>query len=159
VLLAWAGVGKLARPPATQAAARAIGLPSAAPVVRAFGAAEVAIAAAGVLFGGIAAVAVAAVYLLLASVAYRLLRVAPATPCGCLGGGTAPATRAHVVIDLAAAAVALLAAFGPAVVAELGEQPFAGVPFVVLAVCAARLAGLLMDRPGLMERPVMEEVK
>ena len=146
VLLAWSGARKLARPDATRVAARAIGLPASAFAVRAFATAEILTAAAGVLLGGVAALVVAAQFVVLAAVASRLYRRAPATPCGCLGGRSdAPASRAHVAIDALAALVALIAAFGAAPVDTLGTQPLAGVPFVVLVCCAARLAALVME--------------
>src|SRR5262249_54090873 len=140
VLLAWSGALKLARPDATRAAARAIGLPASAFAVRAFATAEILTAVVGVLFGGVAALVVAAQFVVLAAVASRLYRRAPSTPCGCLGGRSeTPASRAHVAIDAIAAFVALIAAFGTTPLDTLSTQPLAGMPFVVLVCCAARL--------------------
>jgi hypothetical protein len=145
-LLAWSGANKAARPAATRAAARAAGLPSSISAVRGFGAIEITLAAAGAAFGGVAALLVAGMFLLLAATASRLHRRAPATPCGCLGARSeAPASRAHVVVDAAAAVVALITAFGGPPLAIVAQQPFAAVPFVVLVVCATRLAVLAME--------------
>ena len=144
-LLAWSGAAKLARPRHARAAARAIGLPSTAGAVRVLGAIELGAACAGAALGHIAALLVAVVYAALAVVALRLLRQSPATPCGCLGSSRGPASRAHVVVNGAAALIAVAAAFGGSPLAGISALPLAGVPFVVLVVCAARLATLTID--------------
>jgi hypothetical protein len=138
-------VTKLVRPELTREAARAVGLPASCVAVRVFGAIECVIAVAGALIGGIAALGVAGMFVVLAVIAGRLLRRAPSTPCGCLGARATPVSPGHVVVDGLAAASALLAAFGVSPLSELGAQPLAGVPFVVLVLCAARLAALLME--------------
>jgi hypothetical protein len=161
-LLAAAGVAKLARPDGARDAMRASRLPSSRAAVRTVGALEAATALAGVVLGGTAALAVAAWYLLLAAVASRLSRRAPGTACGCLGAARAPVTRAHVALDLAAAAVAVVASGAGSPLARAGDLPLAGVPHIVLAACCARLAALVIDalpalhaaaRPG---RPLQE---
>jgi hypothetical protein len=146
MLLAWSGCTKLRRPDATQHAAHALGMPSTRTTVRALGSIELGVAVAGVLVGGIAALAVAAVFTGLAIVSHRLLRRAPSTPCGCLGSPEAPVSRAHVAINVGAVVVAIVAAPGVSPLAALSTQPLAGVPFVVLAACTARLAALTMDQ-------------
>jgi hypothetical protein len=144
-LLAWSGANKLLRPDATRIAARAIGLPSTRRAARALGAVELTAAIAGASFGGWAAILVALVYAGLVVVSLRLLARAPDTPCGCLGASNAPASRAHVAVNIGAACIAVLAAFGGSPLSVLGSQPLAGVPFVVLVLCAARLAALTID--------------
>ncbi len=144
-LLAWSGAAKLARPRATSTAARAIGLPSSTAVVRAFGALELGAAVLGTVIGHVGALIVAFMYAGLAVLALRLLRHAPATPCGCLGSSSAPASWAHVAVNGAAALVAVAAAFAGAPLSRITELPLTGVPFVVLVVCAARLAALTID--------------
>jgi methylamine utilization protein MauE len=144
-LLAWSGAAKLVSPRYTRAAARAIALPSTAGAVRVLGAIELGAACLGAVLGHAAALLVAVVYVGVAVVALRLLRQSPATPCGCLGASNSPASRAHVVVNGAAALIAVAAAFGGSPLAGISELPLAGVPFVVLVVCAARLAALTID--------------
>jgi hypothetical protein len=74
-----------------------------------------------------------------------LWRAAPATPCGCLGASPTPASALHVFVNGTAAIVALLAASARHPFTVLAEQPLAGVPFVVLAICVAGLAALIID--------------
>jgi hypothetical protein len=144
-LLAWSGAAKLARPRATSAAAHAIGLPSSSGAVRAFGAIELGAACAGAAAGHAGALLVTCVYAGLAVLALRLLRRAPTTPCGCLGTSNTPASRAHVAVNAGAALVALGAAFDGSPFDGIAGLPLAGVPFVVLVLCAARLAALTID--------------
>ena len=144
-LLAWSGAAKLARPRSTGAAARAIGLPSSTVAVRAFAAMELGAACTGATVGHAGALLVACVYAGLALLAVRLLRRSPATPCGCLGASNTPASRPHVALNAAAALVALGAAFAGSPLAGITALPLAGVPFVVLVLCAARLAALTID--------------
>jgi hypothetical protein len=145
VLLAWSGATKLARPRPTRGAARALGLPSSALAVRALGAIELGAAATGAAIGHAGALLVACVYGFLAVTAVRLVRRAPATPCGCLGSADAPASWIHVVVNLGAAVVAIVAAFSGSPLGRVAGLPLAGVPFVVLVLCAARLAALTID--------------
>jgi methylamine utilization protein MauE len=144
-LLAWSGAAKLARPRSTSAAARAIGLPSSSGAVRVFGAIELGAACAGAAAGHAGALLVACVYAGLAVLALRLLRRAPATPCGCLGTSSTPASRAHVAVNAAAALVALGATFDASPFVGMAGLPLAGVSYVVMVVCAARLAALTID--------------
>ncbi|HYL51063.1 MAG TPA: MauE/DoxX family redox-associated membrane protein [Acidimicrobiia bacterium] len=144
-LLAWSGGAKIVRPGSTSTAARAVGLPSSTAAVRAFGAVELGAACAGAAVGHAAALLVACVYAGLALVAVRLLRRAPAAPCGCLGASAAPVSRAHVALNIAAVLLAVAASSGGAPLAGITALPLAGVPFVVLVLCAARLAALTID--------------
>lgn len=154
-LLAWSGAIKLLRPASTRVAARAIGAPSSTIAVRALAATELTIAILGATFGHVGALLVAALYAGLAVVALRLLRRAPATPCGCLGASDAPVSRAHVALNVVAALVAVAAASG-APFAVLGAQPLAGIPFVVLALCTARLATITIDELPAVVRAAQE---
>jgi hypothetical protein len=144
-LLAWSGANKLARPGATRAAARAIGLPSSPLAARALGACELGAAILGAIFGSWAALLVAAVYAGLTVVALRLFVRAPDAPCGCLGAAAAPVSRAHIALNVVATGVALVAAFGGSPLSVLADQPLAGPPFVVLVLCATWLATLTVD--------------
>jgi len=119
LLLAAAGVAKLARPDPTTRAAADSGIPGSVWftrrwVVRLLGMGEVAAALAVVLAGGPrSAAALALLYAALALVAARLLREGPDRDCGCFGNRSQPVTVAHLVIDLAASAVGLAAVLWP----------------------------------------------
>ena len=144
-LLAWSGVAKLREPRATRAAAEALGLPGTPAAVRALGVVELGVATLGAVFGHLGGLLVAVMYAALTIAAVRLLRRAPATPCGCLGGSDAPVSRAHVAVDAAAALVAVAAATGGSPLARIPDLPLAGVPFIVLVLCATWCATLMID--------------
>jgi hypothetical protein len=144
-LLVVSGAGKLARPTPARAAVRAAGLSSAAFVVAAFGVVEVSTGVAGAVFGGPAALAVAACYLTLAVFAFRLLRRAPTTPCACLGSSRAPVTGMHVVLDGLAAAVAVVAASTGSPWEQFSGHWIAAITFTVLVACCVQLASLALE--------------
>jgi hypothetical protein len=144
-LLVASGGGKLVAPGPAQAAARAAGVPAAPAVVFVFALAEIAAGGAGALLGGWAALAVAGCYVTLTLFAVLLLRRSPSTPCACLGNSRAVVGRLHVVIDVAAAAVALLAAFGPPPWAQVSGRWVAAAVFAILVACCARLAALALE--------------
>jgi hypothetical protein len=145
VVLAVAGVKKLRRPDSAVPALAAVGLPASTTTARVVGAGEVVIAGAGAVFGGVAALAVAAMYLLLAIVAARLLRRAPSTPCGCLGASDAPASRAHVAVNVAAALISLAAATGPSPFTYMPESVLGALTFIVLVATLAGCTALMVD--------------
>ena len=145
LLLAHSGFSKLARPEPTRPAMRALHLPHSELSVRVLGGLELAVAISGVVVGVAGAIAVAVTYTALAGAAFFLWRAAPSTPCGCLGASPTPATAIHVVVNLAAALTAVLAATAPHPFTVVADQPLAGVPFLVLAVCVAALAALTID--------------
>jgi|SRR5947207_10545831 len=144
-LLAFAGITKLARPLPTRTAAHAINLPAGTFAVAALALSEIALGTVGAWFGGGAALSVAAFYLLLAAAIMRLLRRAPSTPCGCLGGRESLPSRLHVLINLSAAACALLAATAGQPLADLAGKPLTASVFVVLVVVAVALTSLVTD--------------
>jgi len=145
-LLAVAGGAKLLRPANAGPAARALRLPSGPTAARALGAIELGVALAGVMFGGWAAVAVAAGYGMLAVASFALWRTAPATPCGCIGASsTTPASAGHVVVNTLAALIGAAAAAGGSPLRVVADQPLLGVPFVALTALAAWLAALTLD--------------
>ena len=113
-------------------------------------------ASVGAIAGSYAAAAVAVMYVALAWVALRLMRRAPTKPCGCLGASSAPASRAHVVVNLSAAAVALAAAFDGSPLTRIPSPPLQAVTFVVLVLVAARLAALTIDALPLLTRAAKE---
>ena len=134
LLLAYAGIEKLVRPGATREAMHALHLPHRPIAVRTVGGLELAIAVVGLAAGTAGAIAVTFMYAALAVVALVLWRAAPT-----------PASGLHVFVNGAAAIVALLAASARHPFTVLAEQPLAGVPFVVLAICVAGLAALIID--------------
>jgi len=144
-LLMISGFAKVRDPRATQPAAAAIGVASVVPFVVAFGVVELLAGVGGAVFGGWAALAVAVMYVVLAGVALRLLRRAPATPCSCLGGTSAPATRTHVVLDLAAAVIALVAARSAGAPLQLiVDHPASSLVLGALVGCCVALFGMVL---------------
>lgn len=151
-LLAIAGGGKVAHPRPTRDAAAAAGWRVPSVVVSGFGLVEVGVGLTAMVFGGVAALAVAACYLVLTAFAWRLVRRAPATPCACLGASSAPASRVHVLVDLAAVGVAVAAATGGSPFASLSDRPFASVVFVALVACCVALVALAFDSLTVLDR-------
>ena len=144
-LLAVAGATKVMRPASARAAAQALHLPGDSRAIRVLGGVELAVAVSGACFGGWAAAAVAATYVLLTAAAFSLWRSAPGTPCGCLGASPTPATGGHVALNAIAATIAAVVATGPTPISVLGDQPLLGIPFLVLTACATWLGALAMD--------------
>jgi hypothetical protein len=145
VVLGFAGVSKIRRPVATQPAATAIGLPASTASVRILGITELAAAGAGLVIGHAAAVAVASMYGALAVVSWRLFVRSPGTACGCLGASDAPVSPVHILVNIAAIAVAALAAGAGSPLTAVGADSWARVAFVLLAGCGAWLAASALD--------------
>lgn len=152
VLLAVSGLGKLRRPGRARVAVAAAGVPmsrwlATVTAVRAAGAVELLGATLVLVHGGRAAAgATALVFAGLTAVAVVLLRRAPGQDCGCFGGARGAVSRWHVLSNAAftAAGAAGLAAPPTSVLAELGRQPLAGVPFAALVATLAAGCYLLM---------------
>lgn len=143
VVLGAAGVGKLWRPAAAAAALASLRLPHRAAAVRLLGAAEVAVAAAVIVVGGaVPALVLAATYLALALAAHRLRAIGDVAGCGCFGRSAAPVGVGHVVLNAAAAVVAVAAALDG--VAPLGQAwsqlPAYGAAHAVLVATGAAAA-------------------
>ena len=150
LLLAVAGSLKVRAPANTATAARALGLPLTSAAVRAVGGGEVALGAVAVVSGSPpAAAAVAASYVAFAAfVTVALARRLPLSTCGCFGGIDTPPTALHVVVNLAAAGVAVVAALrppGPLVDVVAAEGWGQGSLLLVLAAVTAALAGLALS--------------
>jgi hypothetical protein len=143
LLLAGAGAMKAYDPANTAGALRRVGLPVPSWVVRAGGAAELAIGLAAATTGtGWAAALVAASYALFTMfVAIALLRRLPVGSCGCFGKIDTPASWLHVVINACATGVATAVAIagGDSLAAILRDQPASGVPFVIFVVTGVYL--------------------
>lgn len=142
MLLVVAGTVKLARPTEATDALRQARLPASPLVVRLLAVGELVVAVLVLAVGGVGpALALAALHLGFAGFVVRLRsKVGGSATCGCFGGAEAPADRLHVVVNLAAAAVALVAAAtGPASLPEaLRHQPVAGAAYLVLVAVAAQ---------------------
>jgi hypothetical protein len=104
LILAVAGAAKLRAP---QAAARAVGQPAA--LIRAFAAAELALAAVALITASVGSSVLMAV--LYAGFALLTLRLAGrGAACGCFGAEQSPASLAQSLLSAALAAVAVLSA-------------------------------------------------
>jgi hypothetical protein len=151
VLLAVGGALKAVRPRDTAHALIAVGLRfpayfSARTAVRVGGAIEAVIGVGALLVGGPGfAALLAASYLAFAGFVVIALRSgAPISSCGCFGKVDTPPSVVHVVIDLAAAAVAVAAAFvGDVALPDvLADQPLLGLPYLFLVVIGCSLVFL-----------------
>lgn len=151
-LLALAGAFKLVRPAPTSGALRALRLPSSWLVVRALGAGEIVVGvAAGITFARPWLVLAAAAYLAFAAfVVAALAADAPLQSCGCFGQADTPPSAIHVGLNLVAAGTLLTAALSGTESLEvtLGDQPWNGVPFLLLvAVCTYLSVAILTVLP------------
>ena len=147
LLLALAGAIKLRRPGDLVRSLRMAGFPASTVIVRALALVEVAVGGVALAGGATAlagGVALAAMALYLGFGAFFVTarrRRGPLMSCGCFGRADSPVTTTHVVLDLAAAAVAgasyVTRAPGllPAVAAHPGQAP-------ALVLAVAGLAGL-----------------
>lgn len=151
VLLAAGGALKARRPRDTAQALGAVGirLPAFLPLrvaVRIGGAVELLIGIGALLLGGpVFAGLVAASYAAFAGfVIVALRRGAPISSCGCFGKVDTPPSAVHVVLDVAFAAVAVVAAvLGDVALPDvLSDQPLLGIPFLLLLVIGCSLVFL-----------------
>jgi len=148
VLLALAGGMKVLQPASTSGALRAMRLPSSPRVVRTLGGVEIVIAlGAGISFERPLLALLAAMYLAFAAfVAAALGAHAPLQSCGCFGRADTPPSIVHLGLNVAAAAVALLAAATstPSLGSTLSDQPWGGVPFALLVAVSVYLCVTLL---------------
>lgn len=151
VVLAAAGVAKLARPDDTARALRIAGLPHHRRLVRAGAAGEVAIGVAALaLPGAVTGGLVAAVYAAFAAfVAVALAQGWPLSSCGCFGRPDARPGYPHLVLNVAAAAVAAWwAVVAPGRIGPLFVHgPWHGGPLALVALVIAGLAYLVWTNP------------
>jgi Methylamine utilisation protein MauE len=150
-LLAIGGGLKAIRPRDTAQALTAVGLalPRLLPartLVRIGGVVEAVIGVGALVTGGpVFAGLVAVSYLAFAGFVVVALRSGkPISSCGCFGKVDTPPSAVHVVIDLAAAGIAVGAAIvgGVALPEVLADQPLLGIPFVFLLVIGLALVFL-----------------
>jgi uncharacterized protein YjeT (DUF2065 family) len=154
LLLAVAGVGKAMRPADTARAVAAV-MPMPLGAIRTL-VRTGAVVEAGVGTGALAhpspvtAGLVALSYLGLAGfVAVVLARGGPLASCGCFGRPDTPATRLHVIVNiaLAASSAAVAATVNPGWLPTiLAAQPWHGVPLVLLSLLCAWLSFLVLSR-------------
>ena len=113
ILLAVAGFAKLRTPGPAAAMLAGLGLRPrrARPAARCAGAVEVGVGVSALAVGGhVATAALAACYLALTGVALRLALGGEPAPCGCFGAADGDVGPAHVVLDVAALATAVVGA-------------------------------------------------
>lgn len=136
-VLAVSGAHKLVEPAGAAAAMRAAGVPAALARGRVVGGAELVIGAAVLAFGApVAVVALGLLYAAFGGFLLVLRRRDAEAPCGCFGTSDAPPGWIHLLLDLGAAAVALVA---------LLTEPASLVDVVELASAPEALAhGLLV---------------
>lgn len=147
-LLALAGGMKIVQPASTSGALRAMRLPSSLGLVRVLGGVEIVVAlGAGLTFQRSLLALLAALYLAFAAfVAAALSAHTPLQSCGCFGRADTPPSVVHVGVNVAAAVVALVAAATstPSLSETLSDQPWAGVPFVILVAVSVYLCVTLL---------------
>lgn len=130
LVLATGGAAKAVRPLPTRRALYALGLPSAAPLVRALGVVEVVLAAVTIVVGGLTPVAVGAVYMAFAAFVAVARRNGSVGSCGCFGRSDTPPTQLHIGLNLGAAAAAFAATGTDGIAAVVSDQPALGLPFL-----------------------------
>ena len=148
LLLGIAGVMKAIDPMATVRALRSTGLPATRLLVRGFGAGEAVVAVAALVVAGpIPPILIAISYAGFAGFVLMARRQGGSiSSCGCFGKADTPPTWSHVVVNLVAVALAVVAAVRPArsPLGELVHSPAAGVPFVLLVGVVAALGYLAL---------------
>lgn len=150
LLLAAGGLAKSLRPDDTARALRAFGVPARPIVVRAGGALELLAGVWAITTGARAAALVVALsYAAFAAFVWSAeRRDLPIASCGCFGKADTAPSRVHVVLDLAACAVAAGVAIvgGTGLGDVLAAQPLAGVPYTALVLIGAWLAFVALTR-------------
>ncbi len=147
-LLVLAGVPKVIEPGDTTRAIRSAGLPAHDGFVRLLAIAEVVVGAAVIAIGGwVPAALLGVLYAGFAGfIVLAMARGGAVASCGCFGKADTPPTRAHLVLNVAAAALGIASAFGGAggLLEVLPEQPAAGIPFIGFVALGAWFAYLTL---------------
>jgi hypothetical protein len=148
-LLAGAGFAKAVQPASTAGALAAMHLPHRRWMVRTGGFVEAALACVAIVTGNaVLALLVAVSYLAFAGFVIAALRTgAPLASCGCFGKIDTPPHPLHVVLDLLAACAAVGVAIdgGTSISRVLSDQPWNGLPFVLLVAIGVAAAALAMS--------------
>lgn len=157
LLLALAGGFKAVRPLPTVGALRAVRARASPALVRLLGAGEVVVGlgAAITAWAPLAAMVAVAYAGFAGFVAAALRRGTPLQSCGCFGTDDLPPTRIHLAVNIGCCLVAGAATVTrvdglPAVVAD---QPWAGVPFLVLVAVTVWFLYLLLTLLPAVGRP------
>jgi uncharacterized membrane protein YphA (DoxX/SURF4 family) len=148
LLLIIAGIAKVRQPQQTAVAMRDLGVPGGgSTAARALGLGEVVLGAAALLTGArpVAAL-VAATYAVFALVIVRTGRDRRLADCGCFGATVTPPSPLHAATNvvLAASATTAAAVGVPSLGELLGEQPWAGLPYVALLVVTTYLVRVVV---------------
>jgi hypothetical protein len=124
-------------------------MPGSPALVRLMALAEITIGTYTLLFGGrIAALLVAIVYLGFAAfVGYALAKGGVVASCGCFGRDDTPPTWAHLILNLAAAAVSLgaVAAAVSGILDAVADDPLAGLVLVGFVAMGTWFAYLILN--------------
>ncbi len=135
VVVVVSGATKVGSPGPFADLTSSMGLRIGRPGARIVGVAEIALGAWVLAVGGRLACAVLAGSYAVFAMVVVLARRNGAASCGCFGAAAAPPSMVHVVVNLVSAAVAALgAATGDVtgIATALGDQPLAGVPYLLL---------------------------
>jgi hypothetical protein len=148
LLLALGGAAKALRPVPTAGALRALHLPGPRGGVRVLGAVEVVLGLAAVLSGArFLLVAVGCFYVAFTLFVLVALRSGTALQtCGCFGSIDTPPSVIHIGLDAGLAIVCLVAGVKglPTFTALLADQPWSGIPMLLLLAVGLYLAYLLL---------------
>ena len=140
VLLGAAGAAKAVAPEPASAALARLQLYHRQWAVRLLGLAELVVAVSAFIVGGfVPATALAALYAGFAVVAAAMVRSGSEEPCGCFGRVEMPATWRHVVVNILAVVIGLVAASWPVeAIDKLFEaRQWLLAPFLVVVVGGA----------------------
>lgn len=160
ILLMIAGIQKIFDPSTTSGALRAARLPSSPRTVRLLGLLEVGVVTAFLVWGGPAPALFAAI--LYAGFAWFVLnaivRKLPISSCGCLGSAETPPTLVHVVMNIAAVVVLVVAVaipMGP-MGGVIGVGWAVAVPYVLLVGVSTYMLYALLTVLPLVSRRLQE---
>jgi hypothetical protein len=144
-LLALSAIAKLRDGAPAAAALADVGLPHARALVRAGAAAELAAAALVVVRPTAGAGAAAVLFGAFATLVALQLRAGSRRSCGCLGSASTPASRAHVAVDLAFAALCCIAVVAPPTPLDALHHPVSGAVVALGAAVAAWAAAAAFE--------------
>ena len=146
VLLAAGGAMKLARPDSTARALRSAGLPHSTLAVRAGSTVELGLALAAIAMGGtMPAIGIALSYLAFAAfIALAHRRGGTVSSCGCFGEVDTRPTVLHFLLNIGAAATAVVAAPAPPLGDVITGNPLHAALLCALTILLAYLAYLAM---------------
>lgn len=150
VLLGAAGAAKAVAPEPASAALARLQLYHRPWAVRLLGLVELVVAVCAFIVGGIVpATALAALYAGFAVVAAAMVRSGSEEPCGCFGRVEMPATSRHVVVDILAVVVGLLAASWPVEAIDMlfDARQWLLAPLLVVVVGGAYGVFAWLSRP------------